>query len=224
MLPANQALLTKGTPITSLYAEAEEYSFLLVLDWEGDDQAGGLTEVTVNFVGTDYEGDDDGSFDNEDNVSYARNDSYKEEPIWSHPKLISELQSDQRLTLKQCSDGLSRLIGGTFLYWSNDLPAGEYSTSMEEWYEIIIVQGKVTYHQPVSEWVKTSTGRGNLPQEICNRIGKIDQNPAGDPKAPKDQVWILSGATESIPVIGSGVNNYTLTWTSGNFENTIYEP
>jgi len=120
-------------------------------------------------------------------------------------------------------DGEVRLVGGSFLYWTNDGYAGSYSESMADWYEQIVVQKKITYNQPVSEWVKTSTGRGTLPTSICDLIGKKDPSPDGNPSPPKDQVWILSGATENIPVIGSGVNNYTLTWTSGNFDNTIYE-
>lgn len=221
-LPANQALLEKGTPITDLYPEASDYSFLTVKDWDAQDEPGGITEVTVNFTGIDFIGNSDDSFDDNKNVSYTRTDSYKEEPIWSHPKLIQELQGSQIESLKLCVEGKARLEGGLFLYWSNDGFAGSYSESMADWYELIVQQGKVTYHQPVSEWTKSSTGKGTLPDSICDKIGKKD-DPDGDPAPPKDQVWILSGATENIPVVGTGVNSYTLTWTSGNFDNTIYE-
>lgn len=223
MLAANQLLLAKGTPITSLYSDAEDYSFLQVRDWDSEDQPGGLSEVTVNFVGTNYIGDDDGSFDNEDSVSYSRSDSYKDESIWNNPKLIADLTSAQRELLKQTVAGEVRLVGGSFLYWSNDGYAGSYSESMAEWYESIVVQNQLTYRQPVSEWTKTSTGRGFLPSAIAERMG-TRETPDGNPEPPKDQVWILSGATENIPVLGTGVNSYSLTWTSGNFNNIAYDP
>ena len=219
---AIQTKLRQGTPLLTLYPEAgTEFDYLYLLDWVSRDEPGGITTVTCNFSGVDAT---TGDFSFDSSIIYTRNNSMRDEPIWMLPKLIEELSVTEiealQLVVKgtayKDTDGAIRLIANDEIL-VNDASAGPIS----EWWTEIITRGNETFLRPTSEWTKSATGRGKLRASDLSDFGYID-TPPGQPTAPSGDVWLYTGATESISVKGDGANSYSRTWTSGNWSNKIY--
>lgn len=219
---AIQNKLTQGTPLLTLYPEAgTDFDYLYLLDWSSRDEPGGITTITCNFSGVDAT---TGDFSFDGSIIYTRNNSMRDEPIWMLPKLIADLSATEIEALQSVVKGLAYKDGSNAirLIANDEILVNDASTGpIAEWWTEIITKGNETYLRPTSEWTKSATGRGKLRASDLDHFGYID-SPPGSPAAPSDDVWLYTGATESISVQGDGANSYSRTWTSGNWSNKIY--
>lgn len=219
---AIQNKLTKGTPLTTLYPEAGiRWNFLLLNEYEAADQPGGITQVVCRFQGVEAV-DTDTSFEGRE-VTYTRNSSLRDVPIFDHPQ-FKDLTQSYKDAIKAVADGdaYKDSLWNIRLNRNDDVIANIGAGGGQTWYDIIITRGILTYLMPTSEWTKSSTGLGTLPAAMLSKLGKIDSAVPGNPAAPTDQTWMLTGATEQLTVTGDGVNSYSMTWTSGDWDETLY--
>lgn len=227
---AIQSLLYQGARLIDLYPDVgTEWDFLYLEDYEAQDQPGGITEVSCNFKGSPAAAPGDYGF--ESSIIYTRNNALAERSIFSHPTFISECDKGTRETIRLGTQGIVRNstpedASYAILYVSNDAARDTLSdTNHKWWWDYIVTDGHLTYNKPTSEWTKSASGRGTLTAAVLAKFGKVDSSPPGNPVAPGDDVWLLSGATENITVAGSAANSYSLTWTSGDWEDTkVYAP
>jgi len=220
-----QAKLRQGTQLLELYPQAgTEFDYLLVHNWTARDEPGGITTVTVEFKGVDLGTGGDFSFDS--SLVYIRNNSLRELPIWQHPKLIEELSGTEIDAIKEVVNGTayySYESGSIKRLGSDLLISALTSDEAIPWYELIVTQGHETFLFATSEWTKTATGKGTIPDQLLEDFGKIS-TPPGNPGAPTNHTWLFTGATENISVLGNGQNSYSLTYTSGEWATKIYSP
>lgn len=217
-----QAKLAKGTSLTSLYPEAGSFwSFLYLESYTSSDEPGGITTVSCQFAGVNDS--EDSGFTSDDSIIYTRNNALREESIFNHPDLIALASDTQIDAIRAVLKGEGYLSGTEVLRNLNDEVIGDIADPSDctGWYDLIVRKGWETYPIPTSEWTKTATGRGVLSITELGKMGKID-DPPGNPYAPTDQTWVMTGATESIQVLGEGQNSYSITWTSGNWPSLIY--
>jgi hypothetical protein len=216
-----QQKLKKGNSISTLYPEVTaEYDFLKIDSYESRDDAGGITTVTVNFIGIEP-GED---FSSDTSVIYTRNNALREESIFNHPK-FRELDDDTKTGIKACVDNTARYIPATaqIKTWIGDVVITTITSDEAiAWNDHIVIRGNLTYLIPTSEWTKTATGRGKLTSNELGKLGYID-NPPGSPVAPEGQKWLFTGATEQLPLVGDSVNSYSLTWSSGDWDDIVYK-
>lgn len=215
-----QQKLKKGNSISTIYPQVTaEYDFLKIDSYSSRDEAGGITTVTVNFAGIEWANE----FSSDDSIVYTRNNALREESIFNHPK-FRELDMNTKTGIKACVDNTARYIPATaeIKTWVGDVNI-TFITSDEAiaWNDLIVIRGITTYLVPTSEWTKTATGRGKLTSNELAKMGFID-TPPGNPTAPTGQNWLMTGATESLPLIGDSVNSYSLTWSSGDWPDDIY--
>jgi hypothetical protein len=218
--PVIQGQLLKGTPLINLYPDVgATYGYLLLDGWTSRDEPGGITTVTCEFSGVDTTQTNPS---NDASVSYTRNNALRDESIFKHPDFL-ETPTAIRDAIKRASEGTAKLVGSEIKDINNDeiladLTGDDVSL---EWYELIVVQDHTTYLTPTSEWTKNATNRGKLSAATLNDMGTV-VTPPGNPNAPGDQEWLMTGATENIQTIGDGANSYSLTYTSGFWPELIY--
>lgn len=219
--PLILAKLVKGSAIAGLIPDiGSKFSFLTVEDWSSRDNPGGFTTVSVNFKGVDTTGEATSST----SVTYTRNNSLSDEPIFANKKFIAAVtRAEMRNWIRGAIIGLYRLVDSATI---EDAVTGDDVGSLDSeaeifWWDWIVTQGNMTYLKATSEWTKSATGRGTLSNAELAKLGFID-TPDGSPAAPDGDTWLYTGATESITVAGDGVNSYSKTWTSGNWPTNVY--
>jgi len=223
--PIIQSLLEKGTKIDLLYPLiGTEFNFLEVDAWTSRDMKGGYCEVDVTFIG--YKEGEDGEA-SEKNVTYTRNDSLSDESIFNHPKFLL-LADDVREGIRAGSTNAARIVLNGALKYVRSWVGDDYICFLDDvtdypWWEYIVIRGNLTYQLPQSEWAKSATKAGSITNAQMEKFGLID-TPPGSPSVRDGQVWLFTGATESTTLIGDAPNSYTLTWTSGVFDELIYTP
>jgi hypothetical protein len=219
-----QTKLKKGNSISVIYPQVlAEYGFLVIDSWSARDDPGGITTVTVNFIGIEPS---DQEFSNDASVIYTRNNALREESIFNHPK-FRLLDAETKNAIKAASDNTARFlpVSGEIRTWVGDtILTTITSADAIAWNDHIVVRGNLTFLVPTSEWTKTATGRGRLKTSELSKMGFIDESPPGNPTAPTGQKWLFTGATESLTLIGESPNSYSLTWTSGDWDELIYTP
>lgn len=226
MSPAMQAKLAQGTSLLTLYPDAgTDFDFLYLESWESRDREGGITDVTVNFRGTSPQ---TGEFGFDGAVIYLRNNALREESIFNHPRLKSELSVSEIYAIRLCIQGLALKdeSGSTGTSYSivraaTFEPITNLAGDALWWFDYIVTNDNQTYQVATSEWTKQATGRGGMPSSVLANFGKID-TPPGNPAAPSGDEWLFTGATEQISVSGDAANSYSLTWTSGKWETRVY--
>jgi hypothetical protein len=227
LTPTIQGKLQKGNSIQALYPDIGlEFAFLRIESWSSRDAPGGITTITVEFAGVNFDPGETGIDPPERSIVYTRNNATREEPIWNHPDFIL-LTSTVREAIKQVSEGNAYLAdnGNDIRRNLNDEVIGSLTNAdQQEWYELIVRRGWTTYFKATSEWTKTATSDRKLSAGNLTNLGKIDNSPPGSPAAPSGDVWLFSGATEQINDVGEGANSYSLTWTSGDWPTKIFGP
>lgn len=219
--PIIQEKLTKGTALLTLYPDAgTDFDYLYLDEWDSRDEAGGITTVSCTFKGVQSAGGDFG-FDSRSLV-YTRNNSLREDSIFNNPTFLAEVTGSARTSIKLGSTGDAYKASTDYVI-KRTSNGEEIDTLTDEnyrwWWDYIVERGNDTYLAPSSEWTKSTTGLGKLTSSKLAKFGKID-DPPGNPSAPSGQNWLYIGATENITVSGDGVNSYSQTWASGNWEDT----
>jgi hypothetical protein len=216
-----QQKLKKGEPITGIYPQvANEYGFLVIDSYIARDDPGGITTVSVTFIGIEPS-ETDFSFDS--SIIYNRNNALKEESIFNHPE-FRLLDDETKYAIKAVTENTARYIPETLQIkeWIGDKVLTTITSDEAiAWNNHIVIRGNLTYLVPTSEWTKTATGRGRLGTSELAKMGYLD-NPAGNPTAPPGQTWLFTGATESLTLIGESPNSYSITWTSGEWDPLVY--
>jgi hypothetical protein len=219
--PVIQALLEKGTKIDVLYPMiGAEFAYLEVDSYKIRDVAGGTSEVDVEFIGyDDSEGEED-----EKSIVYTRNDTLADESIFNHPKFLL-LADDIKEGIRAGANGTARIVlsesNKYVRYWIGDTYICYLEDDDFKWWDYIVIRGNLTYQLPQSEWNKSATKAGKISSAQMEKFGLID-TPPGSPSKRAGQEWLFTGATESTTLIGDAPNSYTLTWTSGVWEDFIY--
>lgn len=223
--PSIQGKLAKGTPIVTLYPEVPAgFAYLTVDSWDSRGESGGYAIVEIKFKGVDLSGDE---WTFEGSVVYTRNNSLVEASIFTNPRFLSEVTGpNSRAAIKAGLDGVYvKLPSSTETTYYIGTPGSTPATAahtftapeLQWWWDWIVEKDHPTYNKATSEWTKTATAKGTLRASDFLKFGQID-DPPGSPSAPPGDVWIYSGATESIAVVGDGANSYSKTWLSGSAE------
>lgn len=211
-----QAKFRKGEPIGVIYPQVPAVvSFLQIDTAELREQPGGIDEVYVTFVGywqidLEYE---------ERETTYTRNNALEDRSTLEHPLFLEEVENAQdRAAIRAGYDGLAkkgfRSDGSTYYIVGTvaDEPIATFTDANPRyWWDRIVEAGWRTYQAAVSEWTKSRSNAGGLPQSEIANFGKID-SPPGNPATPLGMVWFMSGATES-RTLGSGAS-WSITWTT----------
>jgi hypothetical protein len=221
--PLILAKLVKGSAIAGLIPDiGSKFNFMTVEDWSSRDNPGGYTTVSVNFKGVDTTGEATSST----SVTYTRNNSLSDEPIFANKKFIAAVtRAEMRDWIRGATQGLYERVDSDTIQKTDAAGTDVGSLDTEDeifWWDWIVTQGNMTYLKATSEWTKSATGRGTLSNAELAKLGYID-TPDGSPAAPDGDTWLYTGATESITVAGDGVNSYSKTWTSGNWPTKVYQ-
>lgn len=216
-----QQLLRKGTKIDLLYPLiGSTYSFLEVDSHTARDMKGGYTEVDVSFIGYREPIEPE----SERSIVYSRTDSLRDESIFNHPK-FKLLEANEQTGIREGSQNTARLVPSGLSNYVRRYIGDEYvcvlSEKGEKFWSYIVTQGNLTYSLPSSEWTKSATQLGKLSSDQINKLGLID-TPPGNPSIRNGQKWMFTGATESTTLIGDAPNSYTLTWSSGVWDEFIF--
>lgn len=218
---AIQSKLVRGSSLLGIYPEAgPDFAFLQVDDWDSADRPGGITEVTVRFKGASWSAE----FSDESEVTYSRSTSLKEDSIFKHPTFLEQVTGQTRETIRLGSEGLAyKATSGYEIRFTGNGALIETLTdeNFRFWWDWIVEKKNTTYDFPVSEWTKSATGKGKLRESDLANMGKID-TPPGNPSAPTGQTWRLTAATESLTISGDSLNSFSLTWSSGDWEERVY--
>lgn len=223
--PAIQALLEKGKKLTALYPDiGYGFDFLKLTSWSSRDAPGGITTVTIEFEGVNFDSGESGVDPPERTLVYTRNTATREEPIWRNPEFLEE-SGTFREALKAVVDGEAYLTPENDIRKiSNDeILEPALDETQLKWYDLIVRQEFTTFLKATSEWTVTATSDRKLSSGNLLHFGKIDPSPPGSPAAPGDDKWLFTGATENINIVGDGANSYSLTYTSGNWPTEIYK-
>jgi len=221
--PVIKAKLAKGTLIGQLYPQVPAgLGYLRVDSYTSRDEPGAYSVVSVEFKGVDVSGTD---YTFEGSVVYSRNNALADAPIFTNPRFLAQVTENTRDTIKGGADGIyiKNLANSTTSSFEivNASSGALIETLTDEnfrfWWDYIVTKGHLTYPKATSDWTKTATGKGALRSADFADFGMID-DPPGSPAALPGDVWIYSGATESIAVSGDGANSYSKTWTSGSEE------
>ena len=215
---AIQNLLNQGTKLITLYPQAGlDFDGIYLDDWDAKDAPGGITTVSCRFKGIVGSAE----YSNDDNVTYTRNNSMRDDSILNHPKYLEQVTGSTRETIRLGMDGKVYNSGDHAIVFDGTNAERETLTDENHiwWWDYIIERKNDTYVRATSEWTKSASGRGRLPASKMTDFGKID-TPPGSPSAPSGDVWLYTGATENISIVGDTVNSYSQTWTSGSWEPT----
>lgn len=229
--------LQKGTPLLDVYPKGPaKFNFLYVDSWDAQDQTGGYTKVTIDFVGS-ASSEDDPAFNPDETRTYSRNMSLQEASIFSHPQLIEDLSASDIDFLRQLQENVCYVAepynntasAATFPYYysirmhSSGRIVHTFLDSPEvaEWYNLIVTQQQTTYQTPTSEWTMSASGVGPLNANYLSKLGYIDPTPDGDPYTRTGKKWLLSAVNEEIPIL-DGINSYSVTWTEGDWSEKLY--
>jgi hypothetical protein len=219
--PIVQLAFSKGSPIAGVYPQVEEfYRFLQIDSTEATDVPGGITEISVSFVGRTPTTQEFGVED-EREITFTRNNGLEKKPIIENPKFINEVILTERFAIIQAVEGKAfqswlqlknNPSAENIIVW--DALDNEIATIQSEqgrfWWNAIIKQGWREYETITSEWTKTGTNVGLLKSSDIDKMGQIDQ-PEKDPYTPKGFIWRMTGSTESTSSIDA--NSYSITWT-----------
>lgn len=226
-----QSKLNQGTTLVSLYPQCgSDFQGLYLDEWDAQDAPGGWTTVTCRFKG--IVASTTSEFSNDKNVTYTRNNSLQDDSIFNSPSFKREVSSASTQTPATIRMGVQGAC-----YKDPKSPSGEYwirksgtnelietitSEDFQWWWDHIVTNGNTTYLSPHSEWTKSATATAKLRASDMDKFGFIDDSVPGSPAPPDGHKWLYTGATESITVEGDTVNSYSQTWTSGDWEEKLY--
>ena len=218
-----------GNPIGAIAGSAlsSAWNFLLIDKVDPRDEAGGITVVSVSFTGfTENQWD----FDADKNKTYTRTGTTTEKSILDHPTFKTDVTDAKEIQLiKLAMDGSIKIRdpgAGTYVFVAttgSDASVGTITSAKgQQWYRAIITRGNHTYLATAMEWTESTTGLGNLTADKFTKLGYIDTAVPGSPQAPPGERWLFTGVSEEIKRQGDGANQYSRTWTSGDWDLEIY--
>lgn len=212
--------LAKGTAIIELYPLiGTEFTYLSVDSWTSRDNPGAYSTVSVDFKGVDPD-----ELSSDASVVYTRTNSMVDENIFNSPTFIAAVpDAAKRSLFRLGTEGRVELFGSATLRYTDDkTDCGSLDNAADIfWWDYIVEKKNLTYERASSEWTKSATSRGSLPDSEFVNFGWID-TPPGSPGTPPDYSWRYMGSTETITAIGDGSNSYSQTWLAGPWPSQVY--
>lgn len=213
-----QSKLVRGTSLASISTSeiGTAWSFLAVDTVEAVDEPGGITVVTISFKGYNEEQWD---FDADKSKTYTRNATTFDDSIFNHKQFKEDVVGADLDTFIKAVAGMAYRradsSASTIYVVGNNGSDKIINTLTDpdviEWWGLVVDKKHETYKVPTMEWTLSTTGRNKLSAADLSDLGYIS-TPQGSPGTPTGRNWLMTGATESIQVVGEGANSYSITW------------
>ena len=192
----------KGTPITDLYTELNDYwSFLVLNEVEVSNEPGAITIVRCDWVGF-LEGDED-----EEQV-FTLSGTRVERSILFHPMFQKEVIDNVAVDVTD-KPLVAAVYAGTFvadlakqntfndyhLRNTVDASIGKNTTQPEviKWIRCILEQGIKTFKAPTVQWTVETASISGWKDEDLDYLGLVqydrDNRPPGNPPMPRFGKW-----------------------------------
>lgn len=230
---ALQTFVRKGQSANVLNPEiGTAFDFLFVDTVESQDVPGGITEISVSYVGRSQWSE----FADDSESTYSLAASMAEIDIIYHPKVQAldpaELASIVALFHGKAICKNTGNATGPYVVVSNDLAERDMqdieTTDGKLWFRKIFQKGIRTYQAPSFEWTWNASNQGGLPSATIAKLGYIDSSVRGNPPTPPTVDWLMIGATESRTFGGAeATSSFSITWQTSPpgkaWDSDIYE-
>ena len=194
----------KGTPITDLYTELNDYWAFLILDEvEVSNEPGGVTIVRCDWVGF-LEAD----YDEAEEAVFTLSGTRVERSILFHPMFQKEVIDNVAVDAVD-KPLVAAVHAGTFvadpakqntfndyhLRGTVDAAIGKNTTQPEviKWIRCILEQGIKTFKAPTVQWTVETTSLTGWKDEDLDHLGLVqydrDNRPPGNPPMPRFGKW-----------------------------------
>jgi len=223
--------LAKGTLLSTLYSEGDDYFQSMVVDFhEYEENAGGgngMDLIRVNFGGW---------FELslpelEKQKVYDHITSLGETSTMKHPKFVA-MSANYPLAANamiRLYNGQARWVEESGAIAILDSVTGDELVSItagdeREWFDCIFVRDNKTWKTPTAEYTETQTNLGGLTDAEVADMG-LQDDPPNSPATPPNMVWMLTGASETRS--SDSPITWTRTWSTieDNADNTLlYTP
>lgn len=225
-----QTKLTAGTRATALDPTLPQFwSFMRLANVSTQDRPGGMSEITVNYVGYySFNENSGGSAP----VRYFLDGTLEEASIMEHPD-VAALGAEERAYLQTVLDGRafwdssSSSLGdlnaetGAFTAWGSQ----PISTTVGKNFAEEIQNGNTTYKRPSYMWTKSWQSTTELASADLNNLGKIDTPDGSPPEAGSNRDWMMVNVSQTQNNAEESVYDITISWLLSDNEgwnSTIY--